>query len=78
MCSHIRHSVEFFRFSARKTVRYGETNFGTAKQLKGNPMNGKPLIVDMDDARLVARAYNLGMKLVPNLAHVLSEEQLEY
>ena len=41
-------------------------------------MNGKPLIVDTNDARLTARAYNLGMKLVPNLVHVLSEAQLEY
>lgn len=40
-------------------------------------MNGKPLI-EKDDPALITRAYNLGLKLVPNLAHILTVEDLEY
>lgn len=40
-------------------------------------MNGIPLI-ETNDAGLIARAYNLGLKIVPNFAHVLTLEQLEH
>ncbi len=32
----------------------------------------------MNDPALIARVYNLGLKIVPNLAHVLALEDLEY
>ncbi len=38
---------------------------------------GTPL-VETEDAGLITRAYNLGLKLVPNLPHVLTVEELEY
>lgn len=40
-------------------------------------MNGKPLI-ESGDAALIARAYNLGLKIVPNLPHVLTRSDLEH
>ena len=38
---------------------------------------GIPL-AETGDAGLITRAYNLGLKLVPNLPHVLTLEELEY
>jgi len=38
---------------------------------------GIPLI-DMQDPALVARAYNLGLKIVPNLPHILTSEDLSH
>ena len=40
-------------------------------------MTGIPL-VDTNDAGLITRAFNLGLKVVPNLPHILTLEQLEY
>lgn len=40
-------------------------------------MNGKPLI-ESNDPALITRAYNLGLRLVPNLPHVLTLAELEY
>lgn len=40
-------------------------------------MNGKPLIESRDPA-LIARAYNLGLKAVPNFPQVLTLEDLVY
>lgn len=39
---------------------------------------GTPLIASLNDAGLTARAYNLGLKIVPNLQHVLSGVDLDY
>lgn len=39
---------------------------------------GTPLIASLNDPDLTTRAYNLGLKMVPNLPHVLSEVDLAY
>jgi len=39
--------------------------------------NSTPLM-ETGNPDLIARAYNLGLKIVPNLAHVLSQDDLEY
>lgn len=39
---------------------------------------GTPLIASLSDAGLTTRAYNLGLKIVPNLQHVLSGVDLDY
>ncbi|TAK57997.1 hypothetical protein EPO17_00545 [Patescibacteria group bacterium] len=44
---------------------------------KGNTVKGTPLL-ETGDAKLVARAYNLGFKMVANVATTLTVEQLEY
>ena len=40
-------------------------------------MSGIPLI-ETGDPGLIVRGYNLGLKIVPNLLHVLTTEELEY
>ena len=40
-------------------------------------MSGIPLI-ETNNPGLIIRGYNLGMKIVPNLLHVLTAEKLEY
>ncbi len=40
--------------------------------------NSTPSIAETGDSDLVARAYNLGLKIVPNMAHILTREDLEY
>ncbi len=35
-------------------------------------------LIELNDSGLIVRGYNLGLKVVPNLLHVLSPEDLEY
>ncbi|MEI6346280.1 MAG: hypothetical protein WCO79_03570 [bacterium] len=48
-----------------------------AETQKGNTVNGIPL-VETGDAKLVARAYNLGHKIGANVASTLTAADLEY
>lgn len=61
-----------------RPVRLTWRHFQALIYKKETLMETSTPLIETGDAGLIARAYNLGLKLVPNMPYVLTRESLEY